>query len=94
MDLSVLLLCLPVSLLLLSPQNLLTLVSYSSNFYTPLKQRVCSHSGRSRLFLDVFICAVCLFRPSSSVGASPPPSVSPITANSSLSSYDLLFASC
>lgn len=53
MDLSVLLLllllCLPVSLLLLSPQNLLILVSYSSNFYTPpQKDRVCSHpDGRA-----------------------------------------------
>lgn len=63
MDLSaLLLLCLPVSLLLLSPQNLLTLVSYSSNFYTllPPEKRVCSHPDGPALTLPrrLHLCSV------------------------------------
>lgn len=73
MDLSfLLLLCLPLSSSTV-PQNLLTLVSSSSFLLLPPNEASLFSSRRSGLVLGVFICAVCLFRPSSSVAPPPPP---------------------
>lgn len=96
-----------LSLLLLSPQNSLTPVSYSSNFYTPPPLKtvfVLIQTVRTRLFLGVFICAVCQFRPSSSssVGApsprfAPPPhrqNPSPFPPTSSWSELCIVVSVC